>query len=397
MCLNNIKIGLWSAVMLAMLATTTNVNAELVFDHSVSVEAGAAYHSNIQLLQQDKESVYLYTLRPVYGISVLDGKNEWLGNVGLFFERSSNSTVSSNREDPFGNIGWKRILENGLIGLDFAYEKASSRNTQFTETGLFSRDGTEVRRSITADWERLITEKLDFALQAKYEKIKFSGAQSLADYDSRYIYADLFYAMTEKIKPFFRFGLNDFRTAGPDGNRIKYQDYIAGATFEVGPGLSFSAGAGVTHFSSLESSTSRDKNEWVGVMKVDYLANKYDIHSELSRRVEPTAIGNILVEDRLAAEYVYNLSSRSELGAYARLTQNDVNRHTQDAGGFYRHNLTESWSILTTLGVRNSKSEGSSSVNDNVIGFNLTYNFDPSEPEIIEDRPLSKNEINIKN
>lgn len=373
-------------VTLGLFALVGSVNAELVIDHGPSFTAGTEYHSNLRLAAADKESTYIFTLVPSYNVVAEDGKNQWSGVVGLYAERSSNSNVSGNREDPFAVIGWKRLLENGEVGLSTAYVRTSTRDTQFTETGIFTRNGTSVSRSITADWKHGFTEKLNLAMQAGYEKVKFSNSPALSNFEDRYIYSDLFYTLNEEITPFARFGANDFRSKTTlNNNQIKYQDYLVGAIFTIAPAFVISAATGITHFSSLGNNANPniDKNEWVAVMKGEYEGNRYTIDGTLSREVNPTSIGDIQLADQLSANYIYSLSEKSELGTSIVLSQNSNNLDTQNVRGFYARNLTENLQMEFALAFRNQKSENANSVNDNVIGINFTYHIDRN-PELTD-------------
>lgn len=358
--------------MLSFVLLVDSASAAIVLEQQVEVSLGTEYNSNLQLLSnRDRESVYLYTITPEYTISALDGTNEWFASLGLNVEKSSNHKISRDREDPFATIGWTRDLERGMVGLVADYREQSSRSAQFTETGVVTQDGNSTNWGVTGSWSRLLTDKLDLALEAEYRESNFSGVADLAGYETRHLTSNWTYVLNEKVTPFLRVGVYDYRITGQrSGNngRIKYQEYLAGAAVELSPKFSFNAGAGITRFSS------SDENEWVGALGMEYLGGRYNVSSLLERTVYPTGIGAILLGDRFSVSYDYELSEKNTWGTGLVLSQNKTGLKTQEINGFYARELTPSWMMRVTLAARNLKRSQQSSVNGNSIGINFIYN-----------------------
>ncbi len=350
------------AILVALLFTS-NAGAAIVLEHSATISLGTDYHSNIQYLEHDAESAYIYSLTPEYKVKALDGTNEWFASIGAALERSSNTTVSRNREDPFATIGWKRALEKGMFGLTASYLRDSTRTTQLAETGFVVEDGTEVSRAIIADWTRTLTDKVNLTMQAGYEKNDFSGADALSEYDVRNVKAELDYKLNERVTPFVRIAATDYRSI----DRIKYQDFLGGASVTFTPQFKVKAGAGVTRISTA------GENEAVGFVEAAYAKEKSVVKLELSRAVFPTAANLVELGDRLGLTYDYLLSERSQFGFDFGLSQNDTGLKSQDLSGFYQHNFTASLQMRLSAALSNLKNENQNSANNNTIGIGFTY------------------------
>ena len=362
-------IRIIAAVSLAL--TSMQSHSAIVLTHDFSIALGTEYQDNLQLVQK-KDSVWLYTAVPSYTLSALDGKNQWYAGGTLRIERSSNRSVSDNREDPFAKIGWKRDLERGSAGLEATYSKSSTRSRQFLETGLVQEDSTDRTRTITANWSRLITEQLNAALAAGYSKTDFGrtgggASTTFTDNSTRYLNADLSYKLSESLSPYAKIGLNDYRAS----DRINYQNYLGGVMVTVSPKFDYDLSAGVTHFSS------SGKNKWIGAVKTNYLGERYKIGGALSRAVYPTDIGGVELSDQLTLNYNYELSEKSRWGAGLLLAENKSlnSNKAQEYSAFYARDLTAAWVMNIYGQKRYLKEESQSTVDGNTIGITFTYNM----------------------
>lgn len=359
-------------VAIGLVAYAAQVRAEIILEQGAEISLGTTYNTNLQLLQdQDKESVWLYNIVPKYKITASDGINEWVGTASLNVERSSNKDISDDREDPSVELGWKHELERGTLGLRANYIRASTRQTQFTDTGVLLQDGSSTEKSIVANWSHLITTNLNYAVDLGYEKTSFSGVNILNNYSLTYLNNVLSYKYNEMISPYLGVRLNDYKSQGDLGSsRIKYQDYLVGAELELSPTIKLNVGTGFTNFSS-----SGQDNEWIGLIDVSYIRERYTLASRLERSVLPTGLGDIEIGDRFSVNYAYDLTEKSAFGVDLTLSKNNslTTIETQQLGAFYNRELTPSWAMRVTYEFRNLKAQGIDSVNGNAAGIVFTY------------------------
>lgn len=358
------------------LMTLGNANAAIVLEHSGKISLGTEYHSNILFLDdsvRESTSTYLTSIVPEYRFTALDERNKWFGNIGINLVDSSNEDIMTNRQDPFGELGWERALENGLLSLSADYLRESTRFSQFDQTGVIRQDGTSVNRTIEAKWQHNISQKWGILTEASYDETKFGGVSLLSDFSTRNLSAELMYTLNETFSPYAKIAAHDYRASGQgalggnDSTRIRYQDYLVGAAVEVSPQFKFNVNTGIVNFDS-----SAD-DEWVGELKTAYLGNRYEINGTLARTVFPVGLNQILLGDELRVNYSYLQSEISKWGLSLALTQNDLGIDTQDFGGFYGRDLSRDWLVRLDLAARKLKFEGAESNHDISLGIFFTY------------------------
>lgn len=360
------------------LMTLGNASAAIILENSGTVRMGTEYHSNIQFLPdvvKESTSTYLTNIVPEYRFTAQDETNRWFGNVGINLVDSSNENIMRNRQDPFGNVGWERILENGLINLDAKYRRESTRFSQFSDTGLLAQDGTSVNRTIRALWQYNISEKWDLTSEASYDETKFSGIAILNNFSTRNVGAELMYLLNETVNPYIKVVAHDYRateaeglaaTVGGASSRIRYQDYLVGATVNMNPKFNFNVYTGMVQIDS-------SSDEWVGQIETVYTGERYGITGTLGRMVMPIGLNQLLVGDELRVNYNYLQSEVSRWGMGAALTQNDLGLDTQELSGFYDRDLTPNWIMNLALTARKIKFEGADANDDISLGIFFTY------------------------
>ena len=358
-----------AVVMLAVFLTaifSAQVNALVVLQQA-SIAFGTDYDTNPTMASQNKKSIWRYSATPSYSISAVENQNRWYATGGLRIERSSNSAISSNRQDPNISAGWERDFERGKFSLVANYNKTSSRVREFAETGSAAQDGSSTGKSIRANWSYAITDRLDWTVGAGYQKTKYSGA-GLSNYNTKSIDTGLTYLFNEKISPFIRLSLSDFESNGAISSRSKSQNYLVGANIVLDPMWSMSLGAGVNHDSSAG-------NGWVADSSLSYTGERYNIRGVASRSVTASGVGSLQTSDQLSLAYGYELSDRSGLGTEFSWRKNRTlnGSETKQLSGFYNRELSELWQMRLTATTRAQK-DGNRSASGNVFGISLIYN-----------------------
>lgn len=342
-----------------------DVSAAAVIDHSFSTSVGTRYHSNLNFLEENRQSVFLYTVNPNYQILAKDEVNEWTGVLGFILQRSSNVDVIDHRRDPNLNLGWKRQLERGLFSIGASYSKFSSRDTQFTETGKVTNDSTSIDKNLIAVWEHNLTNRLLFRLNGEYNKVKFEDETALTNFNTRRASVGLEYKVNEKITPFVLVIDNRFvATAQPT---TKFREYQAGAIYTISPRFIITAGAGVT---TVANTGERDGT---GAIAVVYDRPRSQTTAGFNRTVFPTGVGAVQIGNTFTASHMYDLSQKSRLGLSLGADNNDDGFKSQSISGSYGYDINPTWVLGMELTHLNLKVDDSPSVSDNSAGFTITY------------------------
>ena len=356
-----------SLFVLSVMLLSSQAEALVVLQEA-AIPMGVEYDTNPRMSSTDKQSIWRYIATPRYSIAAVADRNRWYSDVSLRLERSSDKSLSVDREDPTIVVGWQRDSERDRFSLIGKYNKASTRFTEFDETGLVVNDASSNTRSLAANWSRLLTERLNFSLGGQYLTTSYSGG-NFTDYATKSLNSSLTYDLNERVRPYIQVALTDFNPDGQGRRNTKSQNYLVGAHVDITPRLNVSAAAGLNHLSS--AGTGRVANT-----NFNYLGERYSFRGSLERSVSSSSVGNFQESDRLSLGYNYDLSERSRLGAdFSWRKNNSLNdSETKQLSGFYARDLTEFWQMRLLLQTRNLKSVNRSA-NGNVAGITFTYNI----------------------
>jgi hypothetical protein len=125
------------------------------------------------MLPEDEESIWRAILTPGYRLQWKQDENEVLANAILRLERSSDPDISVDREDPTASLQWTRKNPRGEFHLGGVYEEASTRITEFDDTGNLIADGTRTQMLLETVWEHLLTEQSVIGLMGDYRDVSY--------------------------------------------------------------------------------------------------------------------------------------------------------------------------------------------------------------------------------
>lgn len=349
-----------------ILLFVTQANA-LVIIQDASIGFGTDLDSN-PTMSENKQSIWRYSATPKYNINAYDNLNKWYSNISLRLQRSSDKKVAVDREDPTIILGWERENDKGRFTLFANYNKDSTRFTEFDGTGLVVDDGSSIKRTLGANWQHFLTERVNLTLGGQYLKTDFTGGGDFTDYETKSINSSLSYTWSEKISPFFQFSHTEFDTDRVGSKVTKSQSYLIGANFIVSPRFNLNAGYGITHVST--SGNGENANA-----SFNYFGERYQLRGALSRTVSPSSIGNFQESDRLSLGYGYDLTDKSRFGTdFTWRINNTLNNvKTKQLNSFYARDLSEFWQMRVLLQLRNLESNNRNA-NGETVGVSLTYN-----------------------
>lgn len=342
----------------------------LIVLQQVSASVDTQYDTNPRL-SQNKQSIWRYVATPSYSVAAVDDKNRWYTNANLRVQRTSDQDLIANREDPSLDVGWKRELEKGSFSLLAHYDKRSSLLTEFERTGLVDIDGSAVNRSLSANWSRLLTDRVSLSVGAQYTKSTYDGS-GFVDSVTKNINSTLSYSWTETISPFVQLSFTDFKPeggiqgAGIQGNKSK--NLLVGSQFSISPNWTFSPSVGVNKVSPIGSG-------WVSNNRLSYVGERSSFQGALSRVVSPTGLGVFQKSDQLNLSYTYAISDNSNWGADYNIVKSKavLNFESVQYSAWYSYNITALWQMRLLFQARNQKNN-ILDVDGKILGFTFTYN-----------------------
>lgn len=355
---------------LASLSVPVTANAFIVLQQA-RLPASVEYDTNPRMSEDDKQSVWRYTLTPNYKITASDEVSSWFLDAGLRFQRSSNPGISIDREDPTIGLGWQREFERGSLSANANFSQTSTRVTEFDETGTgrVQKDGTSRSKSFNVSGSRLLSERWITSGGVNYREQNFSGTD-LNNYSSRGLNLGLTHLYSEKVSTFLNYSINDYKSDRQiAGDRIS-RNIMLGVNWIITPQLSSNFAFGV-------NKTSPGGSGWVGNASLKYDADRHHYSAIFARSVNATGAGGFLESDRLTVSYIYDLNDKSSLSADYTYSQNNSSTNdaeTQRLSGSYNRQLTDKWDLKLTLQHKELKSTNRSS-DAEVATIGLTYRW----------------------
>jgi len=168
--------------------------------------AEVEFDSNPRLAQGNASSAVRYRLRPQYSYTYhVDDANEWSAVLGANLEHSNNTQVSANRQDPSIELKWQQETPTSSWGLNANYSKASTRTTEFDQTGTVTADRTQTNRSVGANFGKYLTERWMASGAINQQWVDYD-TDALVSYRNASVNGGVSYdlAASEKLSVFFQ-------------------------------------------------------------------------------------------------------------------------------------------------------------------------------------------------
>lgn len=340
------------------------------FEHGLSAGLTAEYDSN-PALSAAANGVWRLSATPAYSLKRAVGADEWDARLGLRVERSSNAAVSAGREDPSLNLSWRRATPTGGFGLSLGYEEASTRVTEFQDTGLVAADGSRVSQSLAGNWSLALDERRSLALNASHSAVSYRGG-TLTDYRS--LGAGLTYSVAwdERTEPYLRLSASRHEPAA--GAASNSYDFLAGLRLSRSERLNLDLAAGLNRTEAAGASSSR--GGWQGSVKLDYALDPLSgFGLDLGRSVASSGGGGFAESDQLAVHWSRALAERDTLGADLswRKSRTLTAGDTRQLGLWGSRALGDLWSLRLSYQFRQREGGGVAAASGQVLALTLSY------------------------
>jgi len=365
----------------ALVATACCVTAQAAtLTHDVSLPLLAEYDSNPLLLSSDQErSVWRYTVRPGYKLSITDYRDLWFVDASVLVGRSSNRDILADREDPKLAAGWKRDFERSSFSVDAAYEETATRLVELTRSGFVSNDITQRGKSIGANWEGSLSERLKLAINTDYLDVDYDKNENgFSDYTDAVVGAVFTYNVNERMDALLDISHSRLRfdedddVSGMDG-KSNLTGLMLGMNYRLSERLSWNIKGGVNKVSGDVSDTG-----WQGSVGALYTGDRTLASAQLKRSQVVSGIGGFIESDDLNVVYSYTLSDVSRVGvdfSWYKIAEGNVDNleyELRQLGGFYERQLSNEWQARITA-VKKDAEFNKENADANVIGFSIIY------------------------
>jgi hypothetical protein len=364
-------------VAIPFLCSTGYVSA-MDFSYGYFLPVETEYDSNIQMVENNKESVMLYKFIPRISFIGRDELDTYKLDAGLLVQRSSNERLSEDREDPNLALSWQREFDRGSFSLSTDYSKSSSRTSEFTQSGVVFNDGTTISRTYNASLAYALSDKLNWASVLGYRTNRYTGSNLLSDYNSKYLNTKFSYLYNEKLTPFVSYAIDRYEQDGSSstivsntngGNSIS-SNYTAGFSYQIDPKLILDMSAGVNHVNS-------NGSDWIGSTGLSWTLEQSTLAAKLYRDVSASGLGGFQKSDNFTMAYAYQVTQNDSVGVDTSWNKNKSINDTdsKEVGVWYTKNLSDSWSFRTHARYRNLKGS-----NQDADGYLLGVLFGYNKP-----------------
>lgn len=339
------------------------------WQQSISLPTSLEYDSNLPLSATNKQGVSRLIVVPAYNLVGTYGIDEFKTGLGLRVERSSDRSVSLDREDPNLLLGWRRLTETGEFGLTTKYDEVSSRAAGLQETGRVAADSSRKTLSVGGNWRSAVTELGTLTADADYKAVTYkAGTQT--NFDNLAASVTWAQAWSERIEPFLRFSVSHY---DPDKSTAATSDYYtatAGVKVKASEHLEWTAQGGLGRVSARTSDTS-----WQGSFVMRYLGDRYDVTLNTGRSMAVSGDGGFVASDRVTGAFGYAIDERSGLGLSASWQDNKgPNPNTmQQLGAWASHDLSPFWHARLYYQHKLRRQDGQPDASGDVLGVTLVY------------------------
>lgn len=365
------RVTFHSLTLPALLAVlSTGIPLVSRAQQSVTVPFEIEHSSNPALTANETVGVTRLRVSPQYTLVKQDGSTQTQFSFGGVLERSSNTAVSNHRSDPNLSFGIERAFPVGSLGLRAAVSESSSRQEEFTETGVVASDATQRNIVLDGSWRRELSDVSRLELGLVAAKVQYD-TPSLVGYREFRTSAGFSHDLHDETQ----------LTARWEGSRLHPSDgtvstsrssFSIGLSSRLTEAYQLVAAIGTERTSGLGSSRSPSS-----LLRLEYTGERLESTLEWSRSVVASgALGGYVGTRHIGWTARYPLSERTSINFASSQAR------SQGAGGAVgttwlaglRHSFSDFWSIEGRLGQsRTRPNDAGGSATSNVGGLVLIY------------------------
>jgi hypothetical protein len=336
------------------------------WQHAVSSRFSTEFDSNPAMIPTNPGSVRRVLFEPSYTLIGQVGANELKTGLALQIARSSNHTLSPNREDPSVFFDWSHQSDAGELGISPRYAELATRDAGIDATRPVPVSSTRASRSLSGRWSKELSERSSLSADGSFEGVSYTGGGNYVDYSTRSGNLKLSHAVSELSTAYLRVSGNKYIPAG-DGPSTRYGIATLGLEWKV-------------EYMDWSMQLGKYKGHGITGMQgggtVQYTGQQSHLVLNADRQISSSGFGGFVKADHVSGNGSYSLSERSNMGIdlewWKNLSTTFYSIHTT-TGVWLQRNLSPSWvgrmnylhNILTGGGVFSASS--------NIIGVSLVY------------------------
>lgn len=343
--------------------------------HAASWQAAVALpmtveHDSNPRLDADNKGVTRTTLVPDYNLTGTFGRDELQLGIGMHLERSSDQSISLDREDPKLRLGWQHESETGGFGLAAKYDESSTLSSALEETGVVASDGTRKRHVLSGNWREAVSERSALASDVQYSSSAYDN-QELTSYDELSASFNWTYAASERVEPFSRFAVSRYmpEDAAEAASSTSYSP-IAGVRLALSEQLEATLRGGVNRISGGQSSAS-----WQGGFELRYTGERFAASLDAGRSTVASGEGGFAEVNQLRSTWRYAVDETTSAGVDASWQDNQgqTPNTVRQFAAWASRELTPFWVTRLSIAYKQRQQDGRPDASANILGVTLIY------------------------
>jgi hypothetical protein len=336
------------------------------WQQTASARISTEYDSNPVLSPTYPDGVWRTVFEPSYTLMGRLGENELKTGLALQIARSSNETLSQNREDPSVFLDWQRQSDAGEFGISSRYAETATRITEITNTGPGVADSTRTSRYMSGRWSKSLSERSLLSADGSYEGVSYKDG-TYTDYVTRSGSMMFGYVWSEHSTPFIRASHTDYEPTG-GGPSSQLDSATLGLNWTVSDNLDGTLQVSRSKINDAEMGSQ-------GAASLHYTGQRTQLVLNAGRQVVPSGLGGFATVDQANGSWSYDLSERSKTGIdlgwnKSHFVTDIINR---TAGAWLQHDLNSYWGMRTYYLHRTAEQYGLGSASSNILGIALVY------------------------
>ena len=191
------RFGL-SLFSIFLLLFSTSVSAEKwYFEPSVSARLG--YNDNVQLSTDNEIETYTSYITADAALGFRTSVSD-VSITAKMIDRRFDDHADLNTNNQFLNLQSSYRSGLNLFGLGAAYERESTRTSEFDFSGYSSTNKIKITKSISPYFGRTLTERTSMQIGGNYTDVTYEDAEltGLSDYTNRSVYVSLQHNLSER-------------------------------------------------------------------------------------------------------------------------------------------------------------------------------------------------------
>jgi hypothetical protein len=316
------------------------------------------------------EGAWRGLFEPSYSLMGKAGENELTTGLAVQMSRSSNKSLSPDRDSPTVFLNWLRPSTVGKFSINSQYAEVLTSDAGGADSaGRVSTGSTRVSRTVNGSWSNELSALSTVSADASYSGVSYKGAGTYQNYATQTAGLKFDYVMNERTTSFYRVSGNKYV---PDNGGLSSQrnDITLGMVWKS-EYLDWTMQAGKSKVVSGNSVTQ-------GSIETHYAGERNQLGSKISRLVLPSGQGGFVTTDQIGGNWSYALSDYSNAGfdIFLRKIHSNTNSSESTMSSIWlEHNLNPLWRVRSYFRHRTNDVTGSAGASSNVIGFFLAYAY----------------------